>query len=171
MRRPRPPVYARRQPDGRAGLHEGDVTYYLPEGKWTHLLSNEKREGGHWLRENYDFFSLPLFARENSIVAIGANNQQPDYDYGKDLTLHVFELSDQASAKVCDSKGNDMLSVSAVNENGVITLKFDGKAENLSVLLRNVENVKHVSGAEVEQNELGTVLKVNADLSDVVVTL
>lgn len=58
---------------------EGDVTYYLPEGKWTHLLSNEKREGGHWLRENYDFFSLPLFARENSIVAIGANNQQPDY--------------------------------------------------------------------------------------------
>ena len=23
---------------------EGDVTYYLPEGKWTHLLSNEKRE-------------------------------------------------------------------------------------------------------------------------------
>ena len=41
-----------------------------------HLLSNEKREGGHWLRENYDFFSLPLFARENSIVAIGANNQQ-----------------------------------------------------------------------------------------------
>lgn len=150
---------------------EGDVTYYLPEGKWTHLLSNEKREGGHWLRENYDFFSLPLFARENSIVAIGANNQQPDYDYGKDLTLHVFELSDQASAKVCDSKGNDMLSVSAVNENGVITFKFDGKAENLSVLLRNVENVKHVSGAEVEQNELGTVLKVNADLSDVVVTL
>ena len=150
---------------------EGDVTYYLPEGKWTHLLSNEKREGGHWLRENYDFFSLPLFARENSIVAIGANNQQPDYDYGKDLTLHVFELSDKASAKVCDSKGNDMLSVSAVNENGVITFKFDGKAENLSVLLRNVENVKHVSGAEVEQNELGTVLKVNADLSDIVVTL
>lgn len=150
---------------------EGDVTYYLPEGKWTHLLSNEKREGGHWLRENYDFFSLPLFVRENSIVAIGANNQQPDYDYGKDLTLHVFELSDQASAKVCDSKGNDMLSVSAVNENGVITFKFDGKAENLSVLLRNVENVKHVSGAEVEQNEFGTVLKVNADLSDVVVTL
>ena len=150
---------------------EGDVTYYLPEGKWTHLLSNEKREGGHWLRENYDFFSLPLFARENSIVAIGANNQQPDYDYGKDLTLHVFELSDKASAKVCDSKGNDMLSVSAVNENGVITFKFVGKAENLRVLLRNVENVKNVSGAEVEQNELGTVLKVNADLSDVIVTL
>ena len=58
-----------------------------------------------------------------------------------------------------------------MNENGVITFKFDGKAENLSVLLRNVENVKNVSGAEVEKNEFGTVLKVNADLSDVVVTL
>ena len=53
----------------------------------------------------------------------------------------VYKRQDQASAKVCDSKGNDMLSVSAVNENGVITFKFDGKAENLSVLLRNVENV------------------------------
>ena len=83
----------------------------------------------------------------------------------------MFELSDKASAKVCDSKGNDMLSVSAVNENGVVTFKFDGKAENLSVLLRNVDSVKSVDGAEVEKNELGTVLKVNPDLNDVVVTL
>ena len=150
---------------------DGDVTYYLPDGKWTHLLSNETKVGGRWMRENYDFFSLPLLARENSIIAIGANNQEPDYDYGKDLTLHVFELSDKASAKITDSRGNDMLSVCAKNEGGRVTIHFDGRAEGLKVLLRNVKSVSNLTGATAEAHEFGTLLTVNADLGDVTYTL
>ena len=150
---------------------EGDVLYYLPEGKWTHLLDNSVKVGGKWLREKYDFFSLPLMARENSIIALGANDQQPDYDYGKDLTLHVFELSDTAYAKVCDSKGNDMLTVSAKNEGGKVTLHFEGKAEGLKVLMRNEKAVSDVQGAEAHEHALGTVLTVNAELKDVTFTL
>ena len=149
----------------------GDVEYYLPEGKWTHLLSNETKVGGRWMRENYDFFSLPLLARENSIVAIGANDQKPDYDYGKDLTLHVFELSDKACTKITDSKGNDMLAVCAKNEGGHVTIHFEGKAENLKVLLRNVQSVSDLNGAAASEHELGTLLAVNADLGDVTFTL
>jgi len=129
------------------------------------------KTGGKWMREKYDFFSLPLLARENSIIALGANDQQPDYDYGKDLTLHVFELSDKASAKVCDSKGNDMLSVCAKNEGGKVTLHFEGKAEGLKVLMRNVKAVFDVQGAAAAEHELGTLLTVNADLNDVTFTL
>ena len=149
----------------------GDVEYYLPEGKWTHLLSNETKVGGRWMRENYDFFSLPLLARENSIVAIGANDQKPDYDYGKDLTLHVFELSDKACTKITDSKGNDMLAVCAKNEGGHVTIHFEGKAENLKVLLRNVQSVSDLNGAAASEHEFGTLLTVNADLGDVTFTL
>ena len=87
---------------------DGVANFYLPEGKWTHLLSNEKREGGHWLRENYDFFSLPLFARENSIVAIGANNQQPDYDYGKKSAgSGPYILEEYAKGDHCSLVKND----------------------------------------------------------------
>lgn len=150
---------------------EGDVTYYLPDGKWTHLLSNETRTGGRWMRENYDFFSLPLFARENSILPIGANNQQPDYDYGKDLTLHVFELSDRADATVTDSKGADMLQVTAKNENGCVSIHMEGKAEDLSILMRNVRSVSDVHGAVASEHELGTLLTVDANCSDVTFTL
>lgn len=39
----------------------GRVTYYLPEGEWRHLLSGEVRQGGKWFKEQYDFFSLPLW--------------------------------------------------------------------------------------------------------------
>lgn len=149
----------------------GDVDYYLPKGRWTHLLSNEVRDGGAWQRENYDFFSLPLFARENSIVALGGSSREPDYDYGRDLTLHVFELSGTASAKITDSKGGDMLTVTAEKEGGKITLHFEGKAENLTVLLRNIPAVQSVSGGTATADALGTSITVNAALSDVVVTL
>ncbi len=149
----------------------GDVDYYLPEGKWTHLLSNEVKTGGRWMHENYDFFSLPLLARENSIVAIGANDQRPDYDYGEGLTLHVFELSSKAEALVNDAKGNDMLRVCAVNDGGKVTLHFEGAAKNLSVLMRNVREVKDLVGAAAEPVEFGTLLRVNDGLSDVTFTL
>lgn len=50
---------------------DGVVDYYLPAGRWTHFLSGEVVEGGGWRRDAYDFFSLPLFARPNSIIPVG----------------------------------------------------------------------------------------------------
>ncbi|KRK48335.1 alpha-xylosidase [Secundilactobacillus kimchicus] len=44
----------------------GDVDYYLPEGKWEHILDGrviEVPENGKWMAENYDFLSLPLWKR------------------------------------------------------------------------------------------------------------
>ena len=42
----------------------GRQKYYLPEGRWVHLLTRENREGGKWYEETYDFFGLPLYVRE-----------------------------------------------------------------------------------------------------------
>ncbi|HEX2100523.1 MAG TPA: TIM-barrel domain-containing protein, partial [Candidatus Synoicihabitans sp.] len=69
----------------------GEVTYYLPSGRWTHLLSGETREGGRWYRETYDFFSLPLFVQPGSLLPLGANETRPDYDYTDGLTIRVYE--------------------------------------------------------------------------------
>lgn len=143
--------------------------YYLPAGKWTHMFSNEVKEGARWYCEQYDYFSLPLFVRENSIVALGGCDQKPDYDYGKDLSLHLFELGEgkTASTVVYDSKANEMLKVTAAKKDGKVTISFCGKAENLKVVLRNVKNVSDVTGACVEESDLGCVLAVNADLGEV----
>ena len=46
----------------------GDVYYYLPEGNWTNLLTNQVVSGGRWLKENHDFIGLPLMVRPNSFV-------------------------------------------------------------------------------------------------------
>ena len=146
---------------------EGDVDYYLPEGTWTNFLDNRVVEGGKWQHEVHDFMSLPLMARENSLIAIGADDQNVEYDFGKDLTLHLFALKDKASADIKDMYGNDMLKAWAQNQDGKVTLKFQGRAENLKVLLRNVQSVKDLSGATAEEHELGTLLHVNAGLEEV----
>jgi len=42
---------------------DGKVSYYLPEGEWTRLLTGEKVKGGGWKTEQHGFLSLPLLVR------------------------------------------------------------------------------------------------------------
>jgi len=49
----------------------GEVTYYLPEGEWTSLISGETAKGGCWKTEKHGFLSLPLFARAGKKVITG----------------------------------------------------------------------------------------------------
>ena len=150
---------------------EGDVDYYLPEGTWTNFFTGETVEGGKWCHEVHDFMSLPLMARENSLIAVGADDQHVEYDFGKNLTLHLFALKDKAQADVKDMYGEDMLKASAQNQNGTVTLTFEGRAENLKVLLRGIHEVKDLSGAQAQDTEQGLLLQVNAQLAPVSYTL
>ena len=60
---------------------DGWADFYLPEGKWTHLLTGETVAGGGWRRGQYDFHSLPLFVREGAVIPMGAVDTRPDYDF------------------------------------------------------------------------------------------
>jgi alpha-D-xyloside xylohydrolase len=71
---------------------EGHASYYLPKGKWTHLLSGEVKEGGTWIKETYDFMSLPLFVRDNTVLPIGHYDVKPVYDYLENLTLKAYHI-------------------------------------------------------------------------------
>lgn len=148
---------------------EGDVDYYLPAGTWTGLLDDRVVEGGRWLHEVHGFTSLPLMVRENTILPIGADDQNVEYDYGKDLTLHVFQLKTTAAADIKDKDGNDLLRVTGAKEDGALRFHFAGKAENLRMLLHGIPGVKSVSGAQAETTEQGILLSVDPELNDVTV--
>jgi alpha-D-xyloside xylohydrolase len=49
---------------------EGDVTYYLPEGEWTHLLTGATATGPRWIQERHGFESLPLYVRPGATVIL-----------------------------------------------------------------------------------------------------
>jgi alpha-D-xyloside xylohydrolase len=73
---------------------DGRVSYYVPAGTWTHLLTGRVLVGPGWRDEVHDVDSLPLLARPGSVVAWGAVSDGPDYDYRDDVTLEVYFAGD-----------------------------------------------------------------------------
>ena len=114
---------------------DGMVDYYLPKGTWTHLLSGETAVGGGWNRGQYDFFSLPVFVRENTILPVGAHADRTEYDYADELTLRIYCLAEGATARrtVCDIHGNIILTASAERTGDVITVRLAGKSDSVCV--------------------------------------
>jgi len=73
---------------------DGFVEYYLPAGRWTHLLDGRVWEGPRWVREMYDYLSLPLWVRPNTVFPLGVREDVPDYDFADNVTLRVYALDD-----------------------------------------------------------------------------
>ncbi|CAM3831637.1 alpha-xylosidase [Marinicrinis lubricantis] len=136
---------------------DGFVKYYVPQGKWTHFLTGETVEGG-WKNEQYDFFNLPLLARPNSIIAVGSNDQRPDYDYADGVTLHLFELENEASARVFSTAAELELEVTAKRNGQTIEIASSGAGKPWSIILRGIQEVASVEGAKAEKTELGVRL-------------
>src|SRR5699024_5291518 len=102
---------------------EGIGSYYLPKGKWTHLLTGEVVDGGTWNKEYYDYMSLPIFVRQNTVLPIGSNEKNPEYEYEDGITFQLYALEEgkKVSASINniggDIVGNITLSRSGQNIN------------------------------------------------------
>ena len=69
---------------------DGVVDFYLPEGKWTHLISEEVLEGPRWYKETYSYHSLPVFVREKSILVFGQDEEHAEYVYNENITAKLY---------------------------------------------------------------------------------
>ena len=107
--------------------------YYLPEGTWTELLTGETKEGGRWYQGTYDYFSMPLYVRENSIVVRGNCDTKPDYDYADHANVCVYQLKDAAETKVSDIHGNTVFTVKAVKDGDAVKVSVEGAHTELKV--------------------------------------
>ena len=107
--------------------------YYLPEGTWTELLTGETKEGGRWFQGTYDYFSMPLYVRENSIVVRGNCDTKPDYDYADHANVCVYQLKDAAETKVSDIHGNTVFTVKAVKDGDAVKVSVEGAHTELKV--------------------------------------
>lgn len=115
---------------------DGVADYYLPAGTWTHLLTGETvQSSGRWYRSQYDFFSLPLFVRENTILPVGSHEGSTVYDYTDGLKLKLYQLTDgaQVSRTVCDAQGQPVLTARASRVGDAITVTLTGKADTVTV--------------------------------------
>lgn len=135
---------------------DGEVEYYMPEGRWVHLLSGKTEQGGCWKKETYDYMSLPLFVRENHIIVTGNRDDVPDYDYTDEFTILVPEFEDGAEYRC--------LLPTVEGENAaVITAKREGSEITVDVSEKLNWNIRKI-GAEpqrIEQAENRAVIILN----------
>lgn len=139
---------------------DGVVTYYVPQGSWTHFITGRMIEGGRWHTEAYDYMSLPLLVKPGSLIAVGNNDQRPDYDYADGVTLHLFELADGQTAvsRVHNVQGELELQVTAVRNSNRIELSAEGIDKPWQLVLRGIEQVAAVEGAQAAASDNGGVL-------------
>ncbi|MCL6605583.1 MAG: alpha-xylosidase [Paenibacillus sp.] len=128
----------------------GDVKYYLPEGRWTHLLNGETVQGGSWRKEKHDFFSLPLFVRPNTLLATGSVDNRPDYDFAEGVKLSLYSLEDGAttSATVRDLTGAPELTVKAERKGSTLTITAEGSGKEFTLALKDLGAIASVQDAE-----------------------
>jgi alpha-D-xyloside xylohydrolase len=140
------------------------VTFYVPEGRWTHFLTGAVVAGPGWRTQRYGYDSLPLLARPGSIIAVGADQTRPDYDYADGVVFQVFEMAPEAAA-CCRLHGQDGgLEVDIeVRRNGeILTVHARGARRPWGVQLRNVSQVHAVEGATQRPDPAGVLLLAEA---------
>ncbi|NTX70992.1 alpha-xylosidase [Lelliottia amnigena] len=149
----------------------GDVQFYLPEGRWTHLWHNDEVQGSRWHTQQHDFQSLPVYVRENTLLALGNNRQKPDYAWNDGTQFQLFSLADgcTATSEVPAADGSVVFTLVASRIGDKVTFSARGKALNWSICLRNVQRISGVTGGSQAGSEWGVV--VSAQGNEVVVTL
>lgn len=146
---------------------QGEVSVYLPPGRWTHLLTNQTAEGG-WHQEQHGFCSLPLYVRQNSLLPLGANDQLPDYDYAHQVAFHLFELQPGARIErhVPTREGQSAFCLTVVREQQHIRVSTHGHAPGWTLCLRNIHHISSLTGGTLREDPLGVELSGSTDADE-----
>ena len=139
----------------------GDVQFYLPEGRWTHLWHNDELDGSRWHKQQHGFLSLPVYVRDNTLLALGNNDQRPDYVWHEGTAFHLFNLQDghEAVCEVPAADGSVIFTLKAARTGNTITVTGAGEAKNWTLCLRNVVKVNGLQDGSQAESEQGLVVK------------
>ncbi len=143
---------------------DGIAEYYLPEGTWTSFLTGEVKEGGKWYTEKHGYLSIPLYVRENSIVAVGAKNDNAVYDYADNVTFRAYaiEVGKTVQTTVYNTENEPEASISITHEGSVYKISADSP-KNSKVELVNVGTPSEVTGAVYRMEENNLVIELSGN--------
>jgi len=154
---------------------DGSVDYYLPAGKWTHLLSGEVQEGARWHRATHGFLSLPLFVRPGTVLAWGAHDDRPDYALAEGVTFRVYELADGsvATSDLPAADGSAALRVTVRRTGATLDVSVEGATVPAAWKLQWIGQaaVSASAGATVAADPLGAIVTAPASARTLRVTL
>lgn len=126
----------------------GTVEYYLPEGSWTNILTGEKLSGEKMHAGKFDYFALPLLAREDCIIPMGNCENTTDYDYADGVELHVYTLRNAAECVVYGRDGEKELSLRMERQEECIDVSVSSSGKTYSIVF-HTENSFEAFGKNI----------------------
>jgi alpha-D-xyloside xylohydrolase len=144
---------------------DGVVDYYLPTGRWTNLLTGQTREGPGWHREQHGFLSLPLMVRPGTVLALGALDDRPDYEYADGATFRVYELTDgdELRCLVSTPRRSEVLSLNVRRTGSRVTANASGNPlVRWQLQLAGAKTVTAGDGVRITPDPFGVILQPKA---------
>jgi alpha-D-xyloside xylohydrolase len=99
---------------------DGEVTFYLPKGKWTSWWDDTVVEGPGWRTEKHAFNTMPIYIRERTILVLGQSKASDgegfDHDWesaGGDIKLYYTQPGD--TAMLFDARGQEIAKIVAAD--------------------------------------------------------
>ena len=137
---------------------KGRGEYYLPktEGFWTDFFTGERQEGGKWYERDYGYCEIPLMVRPGSVIAVGAEETKPDYDYADHVTFRIYEPEGAFKWELFGSDGNKRGILCLERKDRELTVIYDG-TKAFEIELMNIE-VEKADGADIRKEPHKTVL-------------
>ncbi|MBM7541589.1 alpha-xylosidase [Amphibacillus cookii] len=148
-------------------------SFYLPKGRWTHLLSGEVVEGGLWMKTDYDYFSLPLFVREHTVLPIGSDQTKPVYDYAEFVTLRLYQLQDNSKVElpIYNSEGILCKRFTVKKENDKIQVSITNTKEPFSIEIIGNDRISSTTAGHLEETQTGVKVGVAEGINSLTLTL
>lgn len=117
---------------------QGDVEFYLPEGKWTNWWDGSVVEGPRWRKEKHGFSTLPLYVREGTVLVLGAEEGKQgegfEYDWVRRGEIKLYRTKGGESATIVNAKGQEV---------AVLTVGEEGKLQGVEKLKGEWKISKH----------------------------
>jgi len=126
-----------------------------------------------WHKQRHDFLSLPVYVRDNTLLALGNNDQKPDYAWHEGTAFQLFNLADGAETRceVPAANGETVFMLCVKREGKRLTVEGSGHATGWTLCLRNIQQVTGIEGGSSAGHERGIVVTPEHGAQALIITL
>jgi len=139
---------------------DGVCRFYLPKGVFTNFFTNKIQTGEQFISNTYDYLSLPLYVKENSMIAMGAFTSVV-YDYSKNIDIHVYELKNK-EIHLYDERGNKKSTITGTRTGDTVKITVDGVNSGLNFVFHNLASNTAATVKDPDVNGFSVKIPVGA---------
>lgn len=128
---------------------------YLPQGRWTNFFTGNVIDGQMWIKDQWDYLSIPLFVRENAILVLGSREDRPDYDYADGMQIRIYEPNGSADVEVRGLNADVEARIHTEEKDGRLTIEVESDKPYTIVLVNHRAEVLEGEARAEYQSENG----------------